>query len=926
MSSVPEGDADSTLHPPGGDASVGSAPDEMDFYVSPNPGLPLDTTQNSPTPLCEPPPTDSLCAPSLTNGPMSAVVGSQAITCQSGGSDPPASDSAAASLINPAPLPSMDVEPAAPPSVDPALAVVGALPPGLPNHSVPPSPLPSTPIPTSCVSSPSPHLSPVIAAPSDQPIVSTNLPPMSVAAVDHPLRAPVNPTTTPACLPSSGDSTPITTLAPYEPRRSGHQKKSKKFTPVSQRTMEELFRTPSWPRFFLVTGSPVDDCGLYDVLSRAVGDFSMHSVGNSRRIIEASSEEQSLAIQEYFETSEGDRYTGREDEHLNQCVGTMVLPRDFEFSDQDFGDSRDRILALLQRSDPTVVKVDTFTTRPRGSRPPLRIVKIFFKCHNLPPFVRLAGRQLSVRQYTVRPRQCTHCWKLGHSTIKCFESPRCRVCGFDTHTLDACDAPAPRCANCDGPHEANDKTCPHFAYHQEIQHIRTTTRVSFGEAAGKVRQAGRAPPFRRSNSAPLTARSGVRSSYATTASTPSTAAPPPRMSSDFAFRHSYLSSPALSLHNRFEGFAAMGDTELQSASDVDDIPLGVRVRNYSTPLRSARPALTPRRKRPSGRSSTSHTTKFTRTHADQENQRWVLSNHSHDCGCHRCGRSLLLRLKTSTPAEVTGRLSAYMRLNVATDDLSTHPNPCYCAAHLSRTEMAPNDIVKQFLKDNNLTDSDVTNYALSPSTFDIHFSPGATGGEAFPSPRPSAQDGMPPMPPSRPPPPAGPILHGPHGAPPHLPDSVLQAHRSRTEPCVTNLPPQKCGCHSCFHSFIAKHSHGTDALLLAKTQEFSASRILPTTTSPSSSVAHNFLGHLQQSLLHNPSFVPDLAKQFSALTVALDRSLSIQSTVPPSATPGLPPRAPTPISPVTDTQGPIHDSQDSTTIDDPSPQSPHHAV
>ncbi|GBP70185.1 Nucleic-acid-binding protein from transposon X-element [Eumeta japonica] len=61
--------------------------------------------------------------------------------------------------------------------------------------------------------------------------------------------------------------------------------------------------------------------------------------------------------------------------------------------------------------------------------------------------------------------QCHRCQLFGHSSHNCHRPMRCVRCGGE-HAAASCERPReekPTCANCDGPHTANDRRCPVFA-------------------------------------------------------------------------------------------------------------------------------------------------------------------------------------------------------------------------------------------------------------------------------------------------------------------------------------------------------------------------------------------------------------------------------------------------------------------------------
>ena len=123
----------------------------------------------------------------------------------------------------------------------------------------------------------------------------------------------------------------------------------------------------------------------------------------------------------------------------------------------------------------------TFTRMTKGpEKKKLRAVKIFFHSEEqLEKAVRDGLKLESQSQYvrveelkwTPRVRQCTNCWRLGHSATECQSQKSCPHCSENTedgsHQLCIDN---PKCRNCNGPHSAS-QTIQCSAYQKRLAAI-----------------------------------------------------------------------------------------------------------------------------------------------------------------------------------------------------------------------------------------------------------------------------------------------------------------------------------------------------------------------------------------------------------------------------------------------------------------------
>jgi hypothetical protein len=68
------------------------------------------------------------------------------------------------------------------------------------------------------------------------------------------------------------------------------------------------------------------------------------------------------------------------------------------------------------------------------------------------------------------PRRCFNCHKFeNHEARRCpMREPVCGTCATTGHNDRDCTATSPKCANCGGPHKANDRGCPEYKKRLEM--------------------------------------------------------------------------------------------------------------------------------------------------------------------------------------------------------------------------------------------------------------------------------------------------------------------------------------------------------------------------------------------------------------------------------------------------------------------------
>ena len=82
--------------------------------------------------------------------------------------------------------------------------------------------------------------------------------------------------------------------------------------------------------------------------------------------------------------------------------------------------------------------------------------------------------------------QCFHCQGFGHSAKNCRSKRKCLICD-ESHSHKGCpnkEAKKPKCANCEGPHDASYKGCPEYKKQAFRQHV-VNNQKSYAAAVGQ---------------------------------------------------------------------------------------------------------------------------------------------------------------------------------------------------------------------------------------------------------------------------------------------------------------------------------------------------------------------------------------------------------------------------------------------------------
>ena len=147
-----------------------------------------------------------------------------------------------------------------------------------------------------------------------------------------------------------------------------------------------------------------------------------------------------------FQTKHGTRtvpITVRTHPTKGFAMGVITVP---DLSDVE----EDDILEELR--DQGVQKVRRLVRKESGNSVPTDTLVLSFVGEQLPEKVRVAWRNVKVRQYVPNPVRCFKCQEYGHMASSCKGKERCARCSTIGHSSSSCRAVKAKCT-CGGEHE-----------------------------------------------------------------------------------------------------------------------------------------------------------------------------------------------------------------------------------------------------------------------------------------------------------------------------------------------------------------------------------------------------------------------------------------------------------------------------------------
>ena len=156
----------------------------------------------------------------------------------------------------------------------------------------------------------------------------------------------------------------------------------------------------------------------------------------------------------------------------------------------DFDVSMDEIMIELKDQ-----KVKSAKRLFRGKeKETTKSVMLTFSTPILPERVSMYYQSFRVRQFIPPALRCFKCQRFGHVAAKCkSKSMVCARCSGE-HSIDNCTAEF-KCNNCGGDHSAAYKGCPKYKEAVDVQRIRVENKISYAEAARKVKVNKHTPSY-----------------------------------------------------------------------------------------------------------------------------------------------------------------------------------------------------------------------------------------------------------------------------------------------------------------------------------------------------------------------------------------------------------------------------------------------
>lgn len=109
-------------------------------------------------------------------------------------------------------------------------------------------------------------------------------------------------------------------------------------------------------------------------------------------------------------------------------------------------------------------------------------IKVTIKGKQIPKTLKIYGVNFHTELYIFPVKQCTSCWRFGHTRKACRGNAKCKNCGepeSDEHSI--CKNQT-RCLNCKQNHQAGNKSCPERNRRHSILRIMAEKHMTYEEA------------------------------------------------------------------------------------------------------------------------------------------------------------------------------------------------------------------------------------------------------------------------------------------------------------------------------------------------------------------------------------------------------------------------------------------------------------
>ena len=164
--------------------------------------------------------------------------------------------------------------------------------------------------------------------------------------------------------------------------------------------------------------------------------------------------------------------------HLNHVKGVVYSKHLMHFSND---------VLCEELGDQGVIEVQRIKKKVGSNLEDTPMLILTMDLEKLPEKIFAAWHVLEVKPHVPSPRRCFQCQKYGHLGKWCrSKTAICVQCGESKLAEHSCTKT--ECANCKQRHPASDKNCKFYEMERETLSIKTTRKISYGEAKREVRQ------------------------------------------------------------------------------------------------------------------------------------------------------------------------------------------------------------------------------------------------------------------------------------------------------------------------------------------------------------------------------------------------------------------------------------------------------
>ncbi|XP_046399925.1 uncharacterized protein LOC124166437 [Ischnura elegans] len=135
--------------------------------------------------------------------------------------------------------------------------------------------------------------------------------------------------------------------------------------------------------------------------------------------------------------------------------------------------------------DQKVISVRRLKTRRSGTLKDTNSFVLTFALPKLPASIYVCYSAIQVRPYIPKPIRRFRCQRYGHTSGNCKGEELCGRCSLKKHEGDCSEKE--KCVNCHRDHPAWSASCPIFAEEKKIQEIKTSKKITYGEAKKEFR-------------------------------------------------------------------------------------------------------------------------------------------------------------------------------------------------------------------------------------------------------------------------------------------------------------------------------------------------------------------------------------------------------------------------------------------------------